>query len=53
MTQEPERPEIDPYAQLNELHKLIEELRADRSQLEGKITELTATIAQHHKEVFK
>ena len=44
--------ERSPYDQLNDMHKLAEELRANISQLKAQLQELKQVINQHHDELF-
>ena len=40
------------YGQLDEMHKLIEELREGKRQVEAELAELHAIIDKHHTTIF-
>jgi len=44
--------EQDSYGQLDEMHKLIEELRAKLSQTEASLADLKRVINEHHTKIW-
>ena len=43
----------DVYSQLEEMHKLIEELRAKAAMLEGELVKLRESISAHYSKIFQ
>ena len=48
-----EQPKRDPYAELNDIDKLTEELKSEVASLKNRLQELEGCISQHHDAMTK